>query len=116
MFGNVGGISHGLLLDGGSRNGRHAPAYAFDRPYISPRSIQDRMSLCALGAPFDHVPMPCRLTRIVTVAQPFCFDAGVTFARIERTLVSARQRGADLVVFPECALGGYIREPSAGES
>jgi predicted amidohydrolase len=60
--------------------------------------------------------MPRGLTRIVTVAQPFCRDVGVTFARIERTLVSARQRGAEMVVFPECVLGGYIREPIAGES
>ena len=60
--------------------------------------------------------MPRGLTRIVTVAQPFCFDVDVTLARIERTLASARQRGAGLVVFPECALGGYIREPIAGES
>jgi N-carbamoylputrescine amidase len=35
---------------------------------------------------------------------------------MERTIVSARQRGAGLVVFPECALGGYIREPIRGES
>jgi N-carbamoylputrescine amidase len=61
-------------------------------------------------------PMPRGLSRILTVAQPFCFDVGVTFARIERTLASARQRGARLVVFPECALGGYIREPMGGET
>jgi predicted amidohydrolase len=41
---------------------------------------------------------------------------GVTLARIERTIVSARQRGADLVVFPECTLGGYLREPCPGET
>jgi predicted amidohydrolase len=36
-------------------------------------------------------------------------------ARAERQIAAARQRGADLVVFPECALGGYIREPNAEE-
>ena len=56
------------------------------------------------------------LTGIVTVAQPFCFDVGVTLARIERTLVAARQKGARLVVFPECFLGGYLREPGPEES
>ena len=56
------------------------------------------------------------LTGIVTVAQPFCLDVGVTLARIERVLVSARQKGARLVVFPECTLGGYLREPGPEES
>jgi predicted amidohydrolase len=37
-------------------------------------------------------------------------------ARIERVLVSARQKGARLVVFPECTLGGYLREPGPEES
>jgi N-carbamoylputrescine amidase len=41
---------------------------------------------------------------------------GVTLARIERVLVSARQKGARLVVFPECALGGYMREPGPEEN
>jgi len=40
----------------------------------------------------------------------------VTLARIERTLVAARQKGARLVVFPECTLGGYLREPGPGET
>ena len=60
--------------------------------------------------------MSAGLTEIVTVAQPFCLDVGVTLGRIERAIVSARQRGARLVVFPECALGGYMREPGPGES
>jgi predicted amidohydrolase len=74
------------------------------------------MSLGALAALPDHLPMPRGLIRIVTVAQPFCLDVGVTLARIERTLGSARQRGARLVVFPECTLGGFLREPGPGES
>src|SRR5215207_8573866 len=60
--------------------------------------------------------MPRGLTGILTVAQPFCLDVHVTLARIERTLVAARQKGARLVVFPECTLGGYLREPGPGES
>jgi N-carbamoylputrescine amidase len=35
---------------------------------------------------------------------------------MERAFVSARQKGARLVVFPECALGGYMREPGPGEN
>jgi len=60
--------------------------------------------------------MPRGLTGIVTVAQPFCLDVGVTLARVQRVLVYARQKGARLVVFPECSLGGYLREPGPGES
>ena len=56
------------------------------------------------------------LTGIVTVAQPFCVDVGVTLARVERTLGVARHKGARLVVFPECTLGGYLREPGPGET
>jgi predicted amidohydrolase len=41
---------------------------------------------------------------------------GVTLARIEQTVVAARQKGARLVVFPECTLGGYLREPGEGET
>jgi predicted amidohydrolase len=41
---------------------------------------------------------------------------GVTLARIERTLVAARQQGAGLVVFPECTLGGYLLEPGSGQT
>jgi len=74
------------------------------------------MSLCAQRAHHDHHPMPGGLIGILTVAQPFCFDVGVTLARVERTLVAARQKGAHLVVFPECVLGGYLREPCPGES
>lgn len=56
------------------------------------------------------------LTGILTVAQPFCLDVGVTFTRVERTIAAARQKGARLVVFPECTLGGYLREPGPGDS
>lgn len=52
---------------------------------------------------------------IAAVARPFGRDLDDAFARVERTLAAARARGAGLVVFPECALGGYIREPLPGE-
>jgi predicted amidohydrolase len=48
------------------------------------------------------------------------FDRGIdeAFARIERDLARARRAGARLVVFPECALGGYLREvtPEAADA
>jgi N-carbamoylputrescine amidase len=52
---------------------------------------------------------------IAAVAAPFGRDLDAAFARIARTLAAARARGARLVVFPECALGGYLREPMPGE-
>ena len=52
---------------------------------------------------------------IAAVARPFGRDLDAAFACVERTLDEARARGAGLVVFPECALGGYLREPVDGE-
>ena len=51
------------------------------------------------------------MTGIAVVAQPFGRDLQEALSRVERTLALARARGADLVVFPECTLGGYLREP-----
>ena len=52
---------------------------------------------------------------VAGVAARFERDMDACFARIERTLERARRRDARLVVFPECALGGYMREPLPGE-
>ena len=52
---------------------------------------------------------------IAAVAQPFGRDLDATFAQVQRTLGEARAAGARLVVFPECALGGYLREPVGGD-
>jgi N-carbamoylputrescine amidase len=51
------------------------------------------------------------MTGIAAVALPFSRDLDAAFASIARTLAAAREQGADLVVLPECALGGYLREP-----
>ena len=47
---------------------------------------------------------------IAAAAAPFGRDVGEDLARIARLLCEARAAGADLVVLPESALGGYIRE------
>jgi nitrilase len=57
---------------------------------------------------------PTRST-VAAVAGPFGRDLDRAFARIEGTLAVARECGAGLVVFPESALGGYMREPLPGE-
>jgi predicted amidohydrolase len=56
-----------------------------------------------------------RVPTIAAVAAPFGRDVDAALARVEQTLVRARAAGARLVVFPECALGGYLREPLPGE-
>lgn len=45
------------------------------------------------------------------VAAPFDRDVAAGLARIERALTEARERGVRLLVLPESALGGYLREP-----
>jgi predicted amidohydrolase len=60
--------------------------------------------------------MESRPLTAVAVAAPFGRDVEAGLRRIAATLEEARERGADLVVFPETTLGGYVREPVAGES
>jgi N-carbamoylputrescine amidase len=50
---------------------------------------------------------------IAAVAAPFDRDVDDGLARIGRILGRARAAGADLVVLPESALGGYLREGAA---
>jgi N-carbamoylputrescine amidase len=51
-------------------------------------------------------------TVIGAVAASFGRDLDRCLAQIGRTLAVARERGARLLVFPECALGGYV-DPAA---
>jgi predicted amidohydrolase len=55
------------------------------------------------------------MTGIAAVAGPFGRDLDAALRAVERTITAARERGAELVVFPECALGGYLREPVGDE-
>lgn len=48
---------------------------------------------------------------VAAVAAPFGRNLDDCLATIERSVRSARARGAELVVFPESALGGYVYEP-----
>jgi predicted amidohydrolase len=47
---------------------------------------------------------------VAAVAGRFGRDLGACMNRVGRTVERARARGADLVVFPESALGGYLFE------
>jgi predicted amidohydrolase len=53
---------------------------------------------------------------VAALAAPFDRDVAAALARIERALADARARGARLLVLPESALGGYLREPGPEES
>jgi predicted amidohydrolase len=50
---------------------------------------------------------------IAAAAAGFGRDLEAAFAKVERLLDDARQRGASLLVLPECALGGYLMEATA---
>lgn len=52
---------------------------------------------------------------VAAVAAPFGRDVDRGLLRIERLLARARGEGAAMVVLPESALGGYIREPGPYE-
>jgi predicted amidohydrolase len=53
--------------------------------------------------------MRAQTHKFAAVAAPFNGRLETTFARIERVVEEARERGASMVVLPECALGGYQR-------
>lgn len=53
------------------------------------------------------VPVPV----VAAIAARYGRDLERGLASIETTIARARARGADLVVFPESALGGYVYEP-----
>jgi predicted amidohydrolase len=53
---------------------------------------------------------------IAAVAAPFGRDVEAGLRTIERSLAAATAQGAKLVVFPESALGGYVREPMPGRN
>ncbi len=48
---------------------------------------------------------------VAAVAAPFGRNIEACLRTIEESLAEARARGAELVVFPESALGGYVYEP-----
>jgi N-carbamoylputrescine amidase len=65
----------------------------------------------------SRVRPPLRLIRtpaVAAVSAPFASDVQAGLAQVARTVRSARERGAGLVVFPEAALGGYMREEQVG--
>jgi predicted amidohydrolase len=53
---------------------------------------------------------------VAALAAPFDRDVEAGLERIERALISARERGVRLLVLPESTLGGYLREPGPDES
>ena len=50
------------------------------------------------------------LPAVAAVSGRFGRDLKACLAQVERTVVQARSRGAQLVVFPEATLGGYLFE------
>jgi nitrilase len=57
-----------------------------------------------------------RAPAVAAVSAPFASDVEAGLRQVESTVHSARERGAGLVVFPEAALGGYMREERVGST
>ena len=55
------------------------------------------------------------MTGVAALAAPFDRDVESALARIEQYAARAREQGAGLLVLPESALGGYVREPGPDE-
>jgi N-carbamoylputrescine amidase len=53
---------------------------------------------------------------VAAVSAPFGTDVEACLTQVQRTVTSAQERGAGLVVFPEAALGGYMREELVGSA
>jgi N-carbamoylputrescine amidase len=56
-----------------------------------------------------------RVFAVAALAAPFDRDVDAALARIAHHAARAREQGARLLVLPESALGGYVREPGPGE-
>ena len=55
------------------------------------------------------------MTVVAAVAAPFDRDVERALARVEVHVARAREQGAGLLVLPESAIGGYLREPGPDE-
>ena len=55
------------------------------------------------------------MTVVAALAAPFDRDVDAALARVEHYAARAREAGAKLLVLPESALGGYVREPGPEE-
>ena len=55
------------------------------------------------------------VTAVAALAAPFDRDISRALARIEAYAARARDQGVRLLVLPESALGGYVREPGPDE-
>ena len=98
-------------------NAEPPPRYLRARPEVQVPGRDSRPAVTGRSPKTaDHSPMSPAPSGILTVAQPFCRDLDSSIARVERAIECARAKNAGLVVFPECALGGYIREPLPGEA
>jgi len=83
----------------------------YRRPNIRPRRLS-RLSIDLEARRADTSPV----TVVAALAAPFYRDVQAGLARIALHVTRAREQGAKLLVLPESALGGYVREPGPEES
>src|SRR4051794_27940045 len=98
----------------GFRDDKHRPGAPapFGRRSNAPSTSLSRVSVDP-RLPRAHTPrVPLA---VAALAARFDRDVERGLVRIGRALDEARERGARLLVLPESALGGYIREPGPDE-
>jgi N-carbamoylputrescine amidase len=92
-------------------------AYASAPPFGRGSSIAGHdLSTVSIDLPSRRADTAFVKLVAAALAAPFDRDVTAALARVERALISARERGVRLLVLPESALGGYLREPGPEES
>jgi len=82
--------------------------------YRGPHGAPRRLSRLSIDLPPREADTS-RVLAVAALAAPFDRDVDAALARIAHHAERAREQGARLLVLPESALGGYVREPGPDE-
>jgi N-carbamoylputrescine amidase len=82
--------------------------------YRRPDAAPPRLSRLSID-PAPRAADTSRVFAVAALAAPFDRDVDAALARIAHHAERAREQGARLLVLPESALGGYVREPGPDE-
>ena len=82
--------------------------------YRGPHAAPRRLSRLSID-PAPRAADTSRVFAVAALAAPFDRDVDAALARIAYHAERAREQGVRLLVLPESALGGYVREPGPDE-
>jgi N-carbamoylputrescine amidase len=82
--------------------------------YRGPHWARRRLSRLSID-PAPRAADTSRVFAVAALAAPFDRDVDAALARIAHHAERAREQGVRLLVLPESALGGYVREPGPDE-